>query len=198
MKLATKTAYLPTEPVESLIRFIRGQKVILDSDLARVYGVTTARLNQQVRRNIERFPEDFVFQLTKQEFENLMLQIATSRSGYGGRRKVPFAFTEHGAIMAANVLNSGQAVHMSVFVVRAFVKMSEVLAPNKALADKLAELERKLTDRLDVHEKVIVQILRELRQLMSSSPPPEPPRKQIGFGVRERKAKYRVGGKASF
>jgi phage regulator Rha-like protein len=191
-----KLTHLAAEPLESLILLIRGQKVILDSDLARIYGVTTARLNQQVKRNQERFPDDFVFQLTKTEYENLMLQIATSRSGYGGRRKLPYAFTEHGAIMAANVLNSAQAVQMSVFVVRAFVKMREVLAHNKVLADKLAELERKLTNRLDVHEKAIIHILHELRQLMNPTPTPEPPPKQIGFHVRERGAKYHVRRRA--
>jgi len=108
--MKTKITYLATtEQVETLIRIIRGQKLILDSDLARIDGVTTARLNQQIKRNQERFPEDFVFRLTKTEYEDLMLQIATSSSGYGGRRKLPFAFTEHGAIMAATVLNSQQA-----------------------------------------------------------------------------------------
>jgi hypothetical protein len=166
--------------------------VILDSDLARIYGVTTARLNQQVKRNQERFPEDFVFQLTKPEHEDLMLQIATSSSGYGGRRKLPFAFTEHGAIMAATVLNSPQAVQMSVFVVRAFVKMREVLAQNQALANKLAALEAKLASRIDGHEKVIVLILRELRELMNPAPQAEPARKQIGFHVKERRTRYGV------
>jgi hypothetical protein len=166
--------------------------VILDSDLARIYGVTTTRLNQQVKRNQERFPEDFVFQLAKPEYENLMLQIATSSSGYGGRRKVPFAFTEHGAIMAATVLHSPQAVQMSLFVVRAFVKMREVLAQNQALAEKLAGLEAKLASRIDGHEKVILLILRELRELMNPAPQPEPSRKQIGFQVRERRARYGV------
>jgi hypothetical protein len=166
-------------PVEGLIRFIRGQRVILDGDLAGVYGVTTARLNQQVRRNADRFPEDFAFQLTPEEFTGLMLQIATSKRGRGGRRKRPLAFTEHGAIMAANVLNSPRAAHTSIFVVRAFVKMREVLTQNKELAPKLTELERVLTARLDEHEKAIVHILEEIKKLME--PPPEPKRRQIGF-----------------
>ncbi len=190
--MSRKPTYLPTVRVETLIRVVRAQRVILDSDLARIYGVTTARLNQQVKRNQERFPDDFVFQLTKTEYENLMLQFATSSSGYGGRRKLPYAFTEHGAIMAANVLNSDRAARMSVFVVRAFVKMREVLAHNKALAEKLAELEAKLTSRLDSHEKAIVLILRELRELMNPPPQPLTPREKIGFGVRERRARYRV------
>src|SRR2546422_9959937 len=142
-----------TEPVEGVIRLIRGQKVILDSDLAKIYGVRTARLNQQVNRNLERFPSDFMFRLTKDEFSPLMLQIATSKKRRGGRRKLPYAFTEHGAVMAANVLNSERSVAMSVFVVRAFVKLREVLSSNAELAKKLEELERKLTARQDVHEK---------------------------------------------
>jgi len=185
-----ETTLVPVEPVEDLIRLIRGHRIILDSDLARIYGVTTTRLNQQVRRNQQRFPADFVFQLTEDEFGRLMLQIATSKKGRGGRRKLPYAFTEHGAIMAANVLNSDRAVQMSVFVVRAFVRMREVLAHNKALAEKLAELERRLTERLDVHERAIVHILTEIKKLMA--PPPEPPRKPIGFQVHEDGAHYRL------
>jgi len=164
---------------------VRGQRVILDEDLARIYGATTTRLNQQVKRNVKRFPADFVFRLTAEELAALMLQIATSKKGRGGRRKLPYAFTEHGAIMAANVLNSRTAVHMSVFVVRAFVKMRETLAQNSQLAAKLAELERQLTDRLDVHEKAIVHILDEIKQLMVPPPQPVPERRQIGFHVRE-------------
>jgi hypothetical protein len=173
------------EPVESLIRLIRGQRVILDSDLATIYKVSTARLNQQVRRNTERFPEDFAFQLTPDEFAGLMLQIATSNKGRGGRRKLPLAFTEHGAIMAANVLSSPRAARMSVFVVRAFVKMRETMAQNKELAAKLAELEHKLTARLDNHEKGIVHILDEIKKLMEPPPAPEPQRREIGFHVRD-------------
>ena len=169
-----------SEPVEALIRLIRGQRVILDADLAKVYGVATARLNQQVRRNADRFPEDFAFQLTRDEFAFLMLQFATSKPGRGGRRKLPLAFTEHGAIMAANVLNSARAAQTSIFVVRAFVKMREVLAQNKELAAKLAELERSLTARLDNHEKAIVHILEEIKRLMEPVPASERTR-QIGF-----------------
>jgi phage regulator Rha-like protein len=175
-----------TEPVEILIRFVRSQRVLLDADLAKVYGVTTTRLNQQVRRNVGRFPEDFAFQLTRDELTGLMLQFATSKKGRGGRRKLPLAFTEHGAIMVASILNSPQAAQMSVFVVRAFVKMRETLAQNRQLAEKLAELERRLTERLDVHEKVIVHILDEIKKLMEPLPsPPEPRRREIGFHVRD-------------
>ena len=178
-----------SEPVEDLIRLIRGQRVILDKDLARIYNVTTARLNQQIRRNKGRFPADFCFQVTEAELTNLILQSATSSGGWGGHRKLPFAFTEHGAIMAANVLNSRTAVQMSVFVVRAFVKMREALAQNSQLAAKLAELERRLTDRMDVHEKAIVHILDEIRKLMAPPPQPIPERRQIGFHVRDEEAR---------
>jgi ORF6N domain len=151
--MKAKTIIIPHQPVEDLIHTLRDQRVILDSDLARVYGVTTTRLNQQVRRNADRFPADFAFQVTADEFAGLMLQIATSKKGRGGRRKLPLAFTEHGAIMAANGLNSPRAVQMSVFVVRAFVKMREMLGDNRHLAEKLAELERRLTGRVTFTSK---------------------------------------------
>jgi hypothetical protein len=176
---------LEMEPVESLIHLIRGQRVILDADLARVYGVPTKRLNEVVKRTLERFPSDFAFLLKPQEVASLRSQIATSK-GRGGRRYIPRAFTEFGAIMAANVLNSPRAVQMSVFVVRAFVKMRETLGENRHLAEKLAELERRLTGRLDVHEKAIVHILDEIKKLMEPLPPqPEPKRREIGFHVRD-------------
>ena len=184
--MKTKTIIIPHQPVEDLIHTLRGQRIILDSDLAKVYRVTTTRLNQQVRRNADRFPADFAFQVTADEFAGLMLQIATSKKGRGGRRKLPLAFTEHGAIMAANVLNSPRAVQMSVFVVRAFVKMREMLGDNRHLAEKLAELERRLTGRVDVHEQAIVHILDEIKKLMEPLPsPPEPKRREIGFHVRD-------------
>lgn len=168
--------------IETLILTIRGERVILDSDLAKIYGVSTARLNQQVKRNIERFPEDFMFRLTPKDFKGLMLQNATSKVTRGGRRKLPYVFTEHGAIMAANVLNSERAVKMSVFVVRAFIKMREMLLSNKELMSRLTELEKKLTEKMDGHEKVIVYILEEIRKLMEPPQLPEPKRRPIGFG----------------
>ena len=189
--MKTRHTSLEIEPVEELIRVIRGQRVILDADLARVYGVPTKRLNEAVKRTLERFPSDFAFLLKPQEVASLRSQIATSK-GRGGRRYVPRVFTEHGAIMAANVLNSPRAVQMSVFVVRAFVKMREALAQNKELAAKLAELERRLTERLDVHEKAIVHILDEIKKLMEPLPAPEPERREIGFHVRDG-----TGGKSS-
>src|SRR5579859_4590862 len=147
-----------TEKIKTVIRSIRGQRVILDSDLAAVYGVPTKALNQAVKRNLKRFPQDFVFQLTQNEAKDLGSQIVTS-SSHGGRRSRPYAFTENGAIMAANVLNSPQAVRMSVFVVRAFVQMRELLGGTKELAKQLAELEKKLTERLEGHDAAIIEIL---------------------------------------
>ncbi len=173
---------VPTIHVESLIRVVRDQRVILDSDLAGVYGIPTFRFNEAVKRNRERFPGDFMFQLSKEEFAALTSQIAISKVGRGGRRTLPYAFTEHGAIMAANVLNSKRAVQMSVFVVRAFVKMREALSTNKVLAEKLHELEKKLTGRLDVHERAIVHVLEEIKQLMEPPPLPIPKRRPIGLG----------------
>lgn len=168
------TAVSP-ERIEAMIMLLRGERVILDSDLARLYGVSTGRLNEQVRRNAARFPEDFVFHLAAKEFANLKSQSATSSSGWGGRRKPPWAFTEHGAIMAANVLNSRRAVQVSVFVVRAFVRLRRMMVQHKELAARLDELERKLKG----HDRQIIALVDAIRQLMA--PPPAPPRKRIGF-----------------
>ena len=167
--------------IEQRIYTIRGARVILDSDLAALYGVPTKRLNEQYRRNRKRFPEDFAFQLTAEEVNSLRSQIATS-SSHGGRRYRPYVFTEYGALQAANILNSARAVQMSIFVVRAFAKMRETLRAAPALAKKLAALEKKLTSRLDVHEAAIVELLQELMQILNPPPaPPEPPKPRIGF-----------------
>ena len=185
------------DDIGSLIRTIRGQKVILDFDLARIFGVPTFRFNEAVKRNRERFPSDFLFQLTAEEAKSLRSQFATlkqagnpSQIAMGSQkhrdpRFLPYAFTENGAIMAANVLNSPEAVRMSVFVVRAFVKMRDLLGGTKELARQLADLEKKLTARLDVHESVIVDVLRRVMEILDPPPlPPEPPKRQIGFHVR--------------
>jgi len=158
---------------------IRDQKVMLDSDLAEIYGVETKRLNEQVRRNIERFPSDFMFQLSAQEMQNLKSHFATS--SWGGRRKLPFAFTEHGTIMAASVLSTPRAVEMSVFVVRAFVRLRTLLATHKELAAKLVELEKKLT----VRDDQIRLIIEAIKQLMT--PPESPKRRPIGFRIEKEK-----------
>jgi hypothetical protein len=136
--------------------------VILDSDLALIYGVSTGRLNEAVKRNIERFPQDFMLRLSAAEYAVLTSQIATSKPGHGGRRKLPWAFTEHGAIQAANVLNSARAIAMGVYVVRAFVQLRDLLASNKTLAQKLSELEHKLEN----HDEAIAAILSAIRELL--------------------------------
>jgi hypothetical protein len=164
----------PAFSVESRILILRHQRVILDVHLAELYGVPVKRLNEQVKRNQQRFPSDFMFQLTEKEHRALRSQFATSNKTRGGRRYTPYAFTEHGAIMAATVLNSERAVHVSVFVVRAFVRLREMLATNRRLAIKMYELE----NRLDSHDSVIVGLLKAIRQLMT---PKLPRRARIGF-----------------
>lgn len=174
---------VPADTVASRILTIRGQKVILDSDLAAIYGVTTKRLNEQAKRNAQRFPSDFSFRLTAGEAEiaaRSRSQIATLKRGQN-IKFLPYAFTENGAVMAANVLNSPQAVRMSVFVVRAFVQMRELLSGSKELAVELKKLEAKLSARLDGHEVAIVEVLRRIMELLD--PPPAPPvqEKSMGF-----------------
>jgi ORF6N domain len=166
--------------IEQRIYTIRGVRVILDSDLAALYGVPTKRLNEQYRRNRKRFPADFAFQLSAEETDSLRSQLATS-SSHGGRRYRPYAFTEYGALQAANILNSARAVQMSIFVVRAFAKMREALRGTPELARKLAALEKKLTARLDMHETAIVEVLHEVMRILNPPPLPEPQRKKIGF-----------------
>jgi hypothetical protein len=163
-------------PVESRILVVRQQKVILDTDLAELYGVPVKRLNEQVKRNRERFPDDFMFRLSTTESEALRSQFATSKGGRGGRRSAPYAFTEHGAIMAATVLNSARAVEMSVFVVRAFVRLREMLATNQQLATKIDELEQ----RLDTHDASIQELIEAIRELMA---PDQPSGRRIGFDL---------------
>jgi phage regulator Rha-like protein len=175
-KLVTmpKRGATPPFPVESRILFLRHQRVILDSDIAELYGVPVKLLNQQVKRNQARFPSDFLFQVNAKENELLRSQFVTSKKGRGGRRYLPYAFTEHGAIMAATVLNSERAVQMSVFVVRAFVRLREILATNQRLAGKIGELE----SRLDTHDSAIQELIKTIKELMM---PEEPSRGRIGF-----------------
>ena len=190
--------------VEPLIITIRGQRLILDSDLAEIYGVQTKVLNQAIKRNAERFPEDFVFQLTASEWKNSRSQVATSSIQYvdvqkdvpnrsqivtGSRkhrdpRSLPYAFTEHGAIMAATVLNSPKAVAMSVFVVRAFVQIRERLVANAEILKRLAEIDKTLLE----HNDALAMIWEQIRPLLA--PPPEPPPKQIGFHIKEKRTAY--------
>jgi len=184
----------PTEQrdLSSRIVTVRGRRVILDRDLATIYGVPTYRFNEAVKRNRRRFPADFMFQLTADEAAGLTSQFAMSNAGRGGRRTLPYAFTEHGAVMAANILRSDRAVRMSVFVVRAFVKMRAMLVAQKDLAGKLAALEKTLTERLDLHELVISDIIQQIMSLLNPQPEPAPPRKRIGFHVRERLVPYKA------
>jgi ORF6N domain-containing protein len=168
--------------IESRILFLRHHRVILDTDLAELYGVSVKRLNEQVKRNQERFPSDFTFRLNSKEHDVLRSQIATSSGRHGGRRYRPFAFTEHGAIMAATVLSSERAVQMSVFVVRAFVRLREMLATNRRLAGKIDELE----NRLDTHDSTIQDLIEAIKELMT---PEEPPRVRIGFQLPAGKVK---------
>jgi hypothetical protein len=179
----SRTSVTSIEDVSRAIVVLRGRKVLLDAELAALYGVTTRRLNEQVQRNRERFPTDFMFQLTAQEAAALRSQFATLKRGRGQHRKyLPYAFTEHGAIMAATTLNSPRAVEMSLYVVRAFVRLRELLATNRALARKLDELE----SRLQTHDDAITGILRTLRELMN---PPASEHRGIGFtaDLKERK-----------
>ena len=181
---------LAAENISSRIVLMRGQKVLLDADLAKLYGVSTGRLNEQVTRNLARFPTDFMFHLSKQEVADLKSQIAISSSSvrlWGGRRSSPLAFTEHGALMAANLLNSSRAIKASIYVIRAFVQLRQVLAAHKDLAKKLDELERNVAGLTLRHDALATQtrtqfkqVVDALRELMAK---PEPTRRPIGFVV---------------
>jgi hypothetical protein len=169
-----KAAIVLAKKVGSKILVLRNQKVILDTDLAELYGVSVKRLNEQIKRNPKRFPPDFLFTVTRAEYDNLRSQNATSSSGHGGRRYLPHAFTEHGAIMAASVLNSKHAIEMSIFVVRAFVQMRQAMARNQHIVSKLAELEA----RLDTHDNEIQDLMEAIRELLAPLPANS---RRIGF-----------------
>ena len=172
-----QTTPLSISDIAQRILLIRGQRVILDTDLAAFYGETTKRLNQQVSRNRERFPDDFMFQLNDEEFANLRLQFETSslKASHGGRRYAPMAFTEHGAIMASMLLNSPRATALSVHVVRAFVELRSLLTSNRELATKVHSLERKVS----VHERNIAELVDSMAELLA--PPAASPKRPIGF-----------------
>lgn len=169
---------IPEKQILKIIVTIRGEKVIIDSDLAALYGVETRRLNEQVRRNKDKFPDDFMFQLTKEEFDILKSQIATSSFGWGGRRKPPLVFTEHGALQAANVLNSKQANKMSVFIVRTFIRLREMIQQNNKLSHKVDQLEKRVSD----HDEILIDLVREIRKIIDVSES-KPKKKSIGFIV---------------
>lgn len=171
--MSSKNSVVPVESIEQCILSLRGYRVMLDSDLAGIYGVTTKRLNEQVRRNLERFPEDFMFQLTAEETESLRSHFATSNSGRGGRRYLPYVFTEHGAVMLANVLKSPTAIQASIQVVRAFVRLRQMVIEHSELSRRLDELEAKY----DAHFKVVFAALRKLMQ------PPATKQRRVGFRV---------------
>ncbi len=189
--MASSVQPLPLQAITQRILVIRDQKVLLDSDLAILYGVETRRLNEQVRRNRARFPADFIFELRATEFADLKSQFATS--SWGGRRKLPLAFTEHGAIMAATVLNTPRAVEVSVYVVRAFVQLRELAGSHRELAKRLDDLEHK-TEALALNQDALSrntraqlkQVFDALRDLMT---PPDPPKRPIGFMAHEDKGK---------
>jgi len=177
-----KTAIVLAKRVGSKILILRNQKVILDTDLAELYGVPVKRLNEQLKRNPQRFPRDFLFTLTREEYKHLRSQNATSSSAHGGRRYLPHAFTEHGAIMAATVLNSKRAIEMSVFVVRAFVQIRQSLVVNQHVVSKLSELEA----RLDNHDAEIQDLVEAIRELLTPLPANN---RRIGFEAPARSAK---------
>jgi hypothetical protein len=170
--------------LEKRILTVRGQRVMLDSALAKLYGIPTHRFNEAVKRNSNRFPDDFAFPLTPEEVTILISQNAISRSGHGGRRTPPWVFTEHGAVMAANVLNSPKAVKMSVFVVRAFMKMREQLLSRAELEARLTQIENMLLS----HDDRIRELYRQMLPLLL--PPPDPPSRPIGFSVKESRPTY--------
>ena len=194
---------VPIERIAESIRWIRGHKVLLDSDLALLYGVATKVLNQAVKRNRERFPDDFMFQLNADETGFLRSQFATSKKGrrtnwsqivtssekHRGKRYRPYAFTEQGIAMLSSVLNSDRAIKVNIAIMRTFVKLRQTLETNRELAQKFSELER----RVGVHDDEIAAILEAIRQLMT---PPEKPRREIGFHVRERAGRYRAPTRA--
>ena len=173
--MTEKALVMPQEVIENKIFLVRGKKVMFDRDLAVLYGVTTGNLNKAVNRNIERFPDDFMFQLTKEEADSLIFQIGISKTeGRGGRRFLPYAFTENGVAMLSSVLNSERAIHVNIQIMRTFTKLREMLATHKELAHKLAELERKI----ERHDDEIKAVFDAIRGLMMQ---PEPKKKKIGF-----------------
>jgi phage regulator Rha-like protein len=185
--MGQRTEVIPADDIAGFIHSLRNQRIILDSDLAEIYGVSVKRLNEQFRRNRERFPNDFAFQLTQEEWEALRSQIATLNRGRGQHRKYPpYAFTEHGALMVANILNSPRAVSMSVYVIRAFIRIREDLVANAAILKRLAEIDKTLL----IHDVTLREILQKLRPLLE--PPTEPPRPEIGFHVKEDAVLYRI------
>lgn len=185
--MKSPASVVPVDEIAPLIKTIRDQRVILDSDLALIYGVETKSLNRAVKRNAKRFPGEFVFILEPEEVADLRCQLGTLKPGRGQHRKYPpYAFTEHGALMASTVLNSPRAVAMSIYIIRAFVKMREDNAANDAILKRLAEIDKTLL----THDAALRDIYRKLRPLLA--PPPESPKPEIGFHIKEDAAPYRT------
>jgi hypothetical protein len=179
-------ALVPIDVIEKKILLIAGQKVMLDSDLAALYGVTTKRLNEQVRRNLKRFPDDFMYQLSREEFESLRSHFATLNKGRGKHRKfMPYVFTEQGIAMLSSVLSSNRAIEVNIQIMRAFVKLREMISSHKDLARKLAELEKKYDGQFQI-------VFEAIRQLIEQ---PEKPKRKIGFIAKERRSVYRAAQK---
>ncbi len=176
-KKKTADVTVTREEIEQAIHVVRGQRVMLDADLARLYGVTTAALNQAVKRNADRFPEDFAFQVTSQEFTSLISQIVISKTGRGGRQKRPWVFTEHGVAMLSSVLKSPTATRVNIEIIRTFLELRRLMATPGELVEQLM----KLTETVQFHDDQIKAITQVLRQLME--PPPEKPKRKIGFHV---------------
>ena len=166
------------DEIQTMVRVVRGQRVMLDFDLARLYGVTTSALNQAVQRNAERFPDDFAYQLTQQEVANLRSQIVISRGGWGGRRKLPWAFTEQGVAMLSSVIRSPTAVRVNIEIMRIFVRLRRLMATPGELVEQLT----RLAETVQLHDKQIKTIAQVLNQLMEQ---PTEPIHRIGFHVRE-------------
>lgn len=167
-----ETSFIPQERIENRIFLIRGKKVMLDRDLAELYEVETKRLNEQVRRNIKRFPEDFMFQLNKKEFENLKSQNATS--SWGGLRKLPLVFTEPGVAMLSSVLNSERAIHVNIQIIRTFIKLREILLTHKDLKKKIEDLEKKY-EKHDSQFKIVFEAIKHLLEEKIK------PKNKVGF-----------------
>jgi hypothetical protein len=178
---------IPAERIQQAIYLIRAEKVMLDADLARLYGVSTGNLNKAVRRNLPRFPPDFMFQLSASEAEDLIFQTGRSK-GRGGRRHLPYAFTEQGVAMLSTVLRSERAVLVNIAIMRAFVQLRQVLGSHVELARKLTELEQ----RIEGHHTAIRSLFDAIRQLMAPPAPDQPP-KEIGFHIKEDAVPYRTG-----
>jgi len=180
----SKSAVVSIEQVAQSILLIRGHKVMLDFHLAALYGVETRVLTQAVKRNLGRFPDDFMFQPTNQEFINLRSQFVMSSSGHGGRRTAPYAFTEQGVAMLSTVLNSPRAITINIEIMRAFVRLRELLTSNKELSQRLDELESRIERKLETHDQAITGILHAIRELMK---PTESKKRPIGFVTLEEK-----------